>query len=387
MARSRFPALLATAFGVAILAAGCSAPTPAPVAPGGPATAAPTAPAATAATAATAASGLTSKELNLYSWSEYVPQEVLDRFHDEYGVQVNYDTYSSNEELLAKLKAGGSNYDVIVPSDYLVTLMAQQGMLQPLDKAKLTNLGNLDPALMNPTFDPGNQYTLPYQWGTTGIAVNTEQVTEPVTTFADLWRPDLKDRLVVLDDQREMLGIALVQLGFDRNSTDPAELEQARDRLIALKPNIRLYDSDSPKTQLLAGEVDVGVVYNGEAALASRENPAIQYVLPPDGCGVWYDNLAMPQDPPHPDAALAFIDFLLRPENSALITRDFPYSNPNLAGLAYVKENLPEVYAAYEASAATNPPADVVAQCQPVTDVGDALPLWGEMWTQVKGSD
>jgi spermidine/putrescine-binding protein len=355
---------------------------------GGGATPSAAVPPATAVGAALPAAGtVTSKELNLYGWSEYVPQEILDRFGKEYGVTVHYDTYASNEELLAKLKAGNSRYDVIVPSDYLVTLMGKQQMLEPLDKKRLINLDNIAPEFLGRDFDPKNDVSVPYQWGTTGIAVNTAKVAEPVTSFADLWKPAFKDRLVVLDDQREMLGIALVQLGFDRNSTDPKELAAARDKLVALKPNIRVYDSDSPKTQLLSGEADAGIVYNGEAALAGRENPAIKYVLPADGCGIWFDNLAIPRGAPHPDAALAFIDFVLRPENSALITRDFPYSNPNQAGLDYVRANLPEIWTSYQASLATNPPRDVVAHCQPVKDVGDALPLYGEMWTQVKGSE
>lgn len=324
--------------------------------------------------------------LNLYAWSEYVPQELLDGFSAATGVTINYDSYASNEELLARLKAGNANYDLIIPSDYLVGLMRSGGMLEPLDKAQLPGLANIDPQFLGRSFDPQNEVSVPYQWGTTGIVYHAEKVSPPITAFADLWKPDFKDRLVATDDQREMLGIALVQLGLDRNSQDQAELEQARDKLIDLKPNIRVFDSDSPKTQLLAGEVDAGIVYNGEAALAARENPAFTYVLPADGCGIWFDNLAIPAGAPNPPAAHAFINYLLQPENSALITRDYPYSNPNKAGLAYVKAQMPEVWAAYEASPATNPPADAVAKCQPVKDVGAALTLYGDMWTQVKGS-
>ena len=146
-----------------------------------------------------------------------------------------------------------------------------------------------------------------------------------------------------------------------------------------------VFDSDSPKTQLLGGEADAGVVYNGEAALAAREDPAFQYVLADDGCGIWFDNLAIPAGAPHPDVAHAFIDFMLEPEQSALITRDYPYSNPNTAGLEFLKTSLPDVYKAYVASAATNPSADAAAKCQPVKDVGAALPIYGDMWTQLKG--
>lgn len=377
----RFPLVsLLSAPAVALLLAACGTSAAPTALPAGALTA------DTDATPASDTADLDGQTLNLYSWSEYIPQEALDRFSDQTGVKVNYDTYASNEELLAKLKAGGANYDVIVPSDYLVGLMREQGLLAPLDKTRLKNAANIEDRFLDQQFDPGNQFTLPYQWGTTGIVYNAAKVDPPIASFADLWRPDLKDRLVVLDDQREMLGIALMQLGLDRNSRSATDLAQARDKLIALKPNIRVFDSDSPKSQLLAGEVDAGVVYNGEAALLGRESPDYRYVLPADGCGVWFDNLAIPAGAPHPEVAHAFIDFMLAPEQSMLVTRDFPYSNPNTAGLALLKTELPDLYAAYQASPATNPSADEVTRCQPVLDVGAALPTYGDMWTEVKGS-
>jgi spermidine/putrescine-binding protein len=374
--------LILGALVVALVA--CATETVPPAVPGG-GVASPEATTGATAGEAVGVATLTSDALNIYAWSEYIPQDLLDGFADLYGVKVNYDTYASNEELMAKLQAGGSGYDIVLPSDYVVSQLVALDLLERLDKAGLTNLGNIDPQFLGRDYDPGNAYTVPYQWGTTGIAYNTTKVTPPITRFADLWRADLKDRLVVLDDQREMLGIALRQLGFDRNSTHPDELAQARDKLIALKPNIKLFDSDSPKTALLGGEVDAGVVYNGEGALIRREDPAFTYVLPADGCGVWYDNLAIAKGAPHKDAAMAFIDYVLRPESGALITRDFPYSNPNAEALDFLKTSDPQLYATYMQSTTTNPPAADVARCQPVTDVGDALPLWGEMWTAVKG--
>jgi spermidine/putrescine transport system substrate-binding protein len=328
---------------------------------------------------------VTSKELNLYAWSEYVPQDLLDAFSQKYGVKVNYDTYASNEELLAKLQAGASGYDVIIPSDYMVTVMGEQGMLEPLDLSKIPNFANIDDQFKNPPFDPGNKYSVPWQWGTVGIAVNTDKVTKPITKFADLWDPAFKNNLVVLDDEREIIGMALVLLGYDKNSTDPAQLEAAKQKLLELAPNIKLYDSDSPKTALLSGEVVAGVVWNGEAALAHQENPAMDYVLPEEGCGLWYDNLAIPKNPPHKDAAEAFINWTLRPEMSILITRDFPYSNPNKAALDLLAKENPDAYQAYMDFPATNPPAAAIKKCHLITDVGDAMPLWDKTWTEIKG--
>ncbi len=363
-----------------------AAPTkpPAPTATSAPPTAAPTTTATPKPTAAPPV--VTSKELNLYGWSEYVPQELLDAFAKEYKVKVNYDTYASNEELLAKLQAGKTTYDVIIPSDYTVGILIAQKMLEPIDLDHMPNFANVDDQFKNPYYDPGNQYTVPYQWGSVGIAVNTTKVTKPITKYADLWDPAFKGKLVVLDDEREIIGMALLVLGYDKNSTDPAQLDAAKKKLIELKPNIKLYDSDSPKTALLSGEAVAGVVWNGEASLAHQENAKITYVVPEEGMGVWIDNLAVPKGAPHKDAAIAFLNFVLRPDMSILITKAFPYSSVNKAALELLKTKEPDTYKSYMDFPATNPPADAVKKGHVVKDVGDATTLWDKVWTEVKGS-
>jgi spermidine/putrescine-binding protein len=361
----------------ASLLAACAAPaTPAPI-PVPPTPVPPT---------TTASPEVTSNELNIYAWSEYIPQELLDAFAKEYNIKVNYDTYASNEELLAKLQAGKTNYDVIIPSDYTVGIMAAQNMLEPIDLDHIPNFVNVDDTFKNPSYDPGNKYSVPYQWGSVGIAVNTAKVTKPITKFADLWDPAFKNNLVVLDDEREIIGMALIVLGYDKNSTDPAQLEAAKQKLIALKPNIKLYDSDSPKTALLSGEVVAGVVWNGEASLAHQENPDITYILPEEGMGLWYDNLSIPAGAPHKDAATAFINFVLRPDMSILITKFFPYSSVNKAALELLKTQDPETYKQYMEFPATNPPADAIKKGHIIVDVGDATQLWDKVWTEFKGS-
>jgi len=212
----------------------------------------------------------------LYAWSEYVPQDLLDAFSQEYGLKVNYDTYSSNEELLAKLQAGASGDGGVLPSDYIVHIMANPGLLEPPDLHHIPHLAIIAEPFTNPHCHPGNKYSVPYQWGTVAIAVNTEKVQQPITKFADLWDPMFRNNLVVLDDEREIIGMALVVLGYSKNSTDPAQLEAAKQKLLELVPNIKLYDSDSPKTALLSGEVIAGVIWNGEAALAHQETHAME---------------------------------------------------------------------------------------------------------------
>src|SRR5574340_585113 len=326
----------------------------------------------------------TSTELNLYAWSEYVPQQLLDDFTEQHGIKVNYDTYSSNEEMLAKLQAGASGYDVVIPSDYMVVVMLKLGLLDPLDLALIPNLKNVDPQYLNQYYDSGNKYTVPYMWGTTAMAYNKANVPFEPTKWADLWDPAFENKLVLLDDSREVPGMALQVLGYDKNSTNPDELEKAKEKLIELKPNILVFNSDDPETPLITGEAWAGLVYNGNAALGYAEDPNIAYICPTEGCGLWFDNLAMPKGAPHPDATMAFLNHVLEPAESVLITAEFPYSNPNAAALDYLKTSDAEAYAAYMGYAATNPPADFLSKATPLHDVGDATTLYDQLWTDFK---
>jgi spermidine/putrescine-binding protein len=326
-----------------------------------------------------------SKVMNLYAWSDYIPQQLLDDFTAKYGIKVNYDTYSSNEEMLAKLQAGASGYDVVIPSDYTVAIMVKQNMLEALDRSKITNFANIDTRFTDQYYDPGNKYTVPYQWGTTALVYDKTKVPSEPKSWKDLWDPQYKGHLVVLDDEREVIGMALQTLGFDKNSTDPAQLDQAKQQLIALKPNILLFNSDDPESSLITGETWAGLVYNGNASLAYQSDPNSVYICPTEGCGLWFDNLAVPKGAPHFDAAMLFIDFVLDAKESILITQEFPYSNPNKAALDYLKTNDPTTYDAYMSFAGTNPSADFLKGAVEIKDVGAATTLYDQLWTDFKG--
>jgi spermidine/putrescine-binding protein len=325
--------------------------------------------------------------LNLYAWSEYVPQQLLDDFEAQTGITVNYDTYSSNEELLAKIQAGASGYDVIIPSDYILTVMIGQGMLEELDLAQITNFENIGDDFKNPYFDPGSVYSVPYQWGTTGLLYNPATVPFEPTSWQDLWDPAFENQLVALDDTREVIGAALQVLGYDKNTTDAAELEEAQMLLQDLMPNIRLFDSDSPESAILRGEASAGIVWNGNATLGYWEDDSLVYICPTEGCGIWFDNLAIPKGAPHVDAALQFINYVLEPEVSVLISEEFPYSNPNVAAIAYLEEFDPELYDLYMAFSGTNPPQDFLDRAVQLIDVGEATVIYDRIWTEIKGGE
>jgi spermidine/putrescine-binding protein len=326
-----------------------------------------------------------STELNLYGWTDYVPQKLLDDFTAKSGIKVNYDTYSSNEEMLAKLQAGASGYDVVIPSDYTVVIMVKQNLLEPVDKGQIPNFANVDPRFLNQYYDPENKYTVPYQWGTTSLVYDKTRVPKEPKSWADLWDAAYKNHLVLLDDSREVPGMALQVLGFDKNSTNPQELAQAKQKLIDLKPNVLLFNSDDPETSLITGEAWAGLVFNGNASLAYAEDPNVVYICPTEGCGVWFDNLAIPASAPHADAAMAFMNFMLEPAESILISKEFPYSNPNKAALDFLKTTDAAAYEKYMGFSGTNPSADFLAHATPVKDVGDATKLYDQLWTDLKG--
>jgi spermidine/putrescine-binding protein len=328
---------------------------------------------------------VTSKEVNLFVWTEYIPPDIIDCFEMVYGVTVNRDEYSANEEMYAKLSAGSANYDLVQPTDYIVGLMIRQGLLQKLDKSKLPNFGNFDSNYLNFAFDPNNEYTIPYQAGTDAIVVNTDKVTNVPQSWADLWKPEYAGKMVFLDDSRAVIGATLLTLGYDVNTKDPQQLEEAKAKLAELVPNVKLFDSDSPKTALIAGDVDLGMTWTGEAFLAQQENPAIQYIYPTEGAILWQDNYAIPASAPHPDAAYAWLNYSMQGDVFWLMLRDFPYTNPNKAALDYAKANQADVYNAYINSPITNTPSEAIKNGHRIDDVGDATPLYDKIWTEVKG--
>lgn len=328
---------------------------------------------------------IASKELNLFTWTEYIPADIIECFGLVYDVTVNVDYFSSNEELNAKMLSGkdANQYDVIHPSDYIIDVMAREGILQPLDTSKVPNLKNMNASLM-PAYGDTLKYVVPYQMGTQAIIYNAETVTNPPTSWADLWSPEYKGRIVSVDDSRVVIGAALLTLGYSVNETDPAHLEEAKQKLVELMPNIRIFDSDSPKSALIAGDVDLGIVWNGEAFLARQENPAFEYVFPSEGTIIFYDGMSLPVNAPHPDLAYAWFNYLLQGDVNWLTLVDYPYTNPNQAALDFAKANHPEVYEAYFSSPITNSPPEVFTTGHDVEDLGDALPLYDLIWTEVK---
>ena len=271
------------------------------------------------------------EELSLFAWSEYIPQSVLDGFTKETGIEINYETYASNEEMLAKLVSGAASYDLIQPSEYTVEALVKANRLVKRDHAKLPNLKNIGKEYWGQPHDPKLEYSIPYMQGTVGIVINTEKVKEPVTGYNDFFQPKYKGRLVILDDALEIVTWALSSIGLDANSVTKENLEKVRPVIAKWLPLVKVYDSDSPKTALLNGDVDLGMVWSGEAAILIQEAPKkFRYVLPKEGAHMFIDNLAIPKGAENVPAAHKFMDYIMRPTVSVEISKEFPYTNPNV---------------------------------------------------------
>jgi spermidine/putrescine transport system substrate-binding protein len=319
-------------------------------------------------------------QLNIFCWSEYVPASVVESFQKETGIRVSVENYASNEEMLAKLLAGGGSYDLVQPSEYTVEALIKAGLLLPLDRAAISNFHNLDPAFLNQPFDPQNRFSIPWMAGTVGIVINTDRVHAPVEGFADVFSGKYNGRIAVVDDNRELVSWALAYLHLPANDITTATLVRVSPVLALWLPQIKVYDSDSPKTALLSGDVDLGVVWSGEGAILYRDDPhKYKWVLPREGSHRFIDSLAMPKTCTHKAEAQRFINYILRPEISKLISDAFPYTNPNLEARKLLSQAQLDNPASY-------PPASTLGGLETFRDIGAMSSEVDELVAELKAA-
>lgn len=318
------------------------------------------------------------KVLYVYNWSEYMPDSVLKDFTKETGIQVKYSTYDSNEAMYAKVKTiGTSSYDIIVPSTYFVNKMSRENLLVKLDKSKLPNYKNLDTKLLSKPFDPNNDYSIPYLWGSTGISYNANSVKEPIDSWNNLWNSEYKNNVLLNDDMREVFGMALKILGYSSNSTNPKEIEEAYKKLREILPNVKMFYSESQKQVYLNEEVRIGMNFNGEGFMANEENEAIKYIYPKEGALLWIDSLVIPKGAKNIDNAHVFINYLLKPEVSQVISEEIGYPSPNAKTLELLDEKTRNNRIIY-------PNEQDLVNSEFQTDVGEALPVYEKYWEMLK---
>ena len=302
-------------------------------------------------------------KLSVFCWSEYIPQSVIDQFSKETGIQVSVENYASNEEMLAKLTAGGGEYDIIQPSEYVVEALIAQKLLHPIDKTRIPNLSNIAPQFLKMSFDPDNSFSVPFMAGTVGIVVNTELIKDDIKSFADVFKPENTGKIVVLDDAREITAWALLSQGLPINDVSDANLEKVKPLLANWLPLVKVFDSDSPKTALLNGDVAIGIVWGGEGAILLQSDPKFRWIIPAEGTHLFIDSLAIPKTAKNVNNAEAFMNFILRTDISKQISDAFPYTNPNLAARKILTEEQIRNKASF-------PSDEEIAKMQVFRDIG-----------------
>ena len=325
--------------------------------------------------------GQTDGDLLLYNWNDYIDPGIIEDFEAEFDVSVVEDFYPSNEEMLARVVAGGAQYDVVVPSDYMIELMIEDGLLQPLTREAVPNIVNVDEDFIDPPYDPGLRFSAPYLWGTTGLGINVELLGDVEPSWALVFDPEIAGNLpgqvMLLDDPREVMGAALHYLGFSSNTTDEVELQAAADVIATARAWTAAYNSYLQIELLMAGEVVISQGYSGNFLEAFGEDDRFAYVVPVEGATLWTDNLAILADAPHPCTAHTFLDFILRPEQGARLTEYIYYPSPNALADAFIDPEILENPSVY-------PPADVLDRLEFLEDTGDTEILYTDLFTQAR---
>lgn len=316
-------------------------------------------------------------ELNVFIWSNYLPDSVIAEFEQKFNAKINVELYDSNEALLAKLQSGGASFDIIVPSDYMVTVLKEQGLLEEINLDRVTNFSNLDPQFTGLPYDPNNQYSIAYMWGTTGIAYRKDKIPEPVDSWASILDERYKDRIAMLDDVRETIGAMLKYQGKTLNSLDEKEITEAAALLAKQKPLVKAYDSGGFDLLLLSGDVWIAQAYSGQIAKAMMENPNIAYVVPKEGCTYFVDNLCIPRNAAHKELAQEFMNFVLDAKIAADIANGTGFSSPSKAARAFIQPELLTNEAAY-------PSRESLEKCELIREVSQAISIYDRLWTEIK---
>ncbi|AND40063.1 MULTISPECIES: ABC transporter substrate-binding protein [Cytobacillus] len=292
------------------------------------------------------ASGLNSSQgytsgntLTIFNWGDYIDADLVDKFEQETGIKVIYETFDSNEAMMTKIEQGGTAYDIAVPSEYAIEKMKEEDLLLPVDHSKIPNLKYIDQRFMDLPFDPGNEYSIPYFWGTVGILYNTDILGDKkITSWNDLWDPELKNQILLIDGAREVMGMGLNSLHYSLNDKNRDHLVEAKQKLDSLTPNIKAIVGDEIRMLMENDEAGIGVVWSGTAQELMWEKDNLEYVLPEEGSNLWFDNMVIPKTAKNPEAAHQFMNFILDPENAAQNTEYVGYSTPNKEALKYMDE-------------------------------------------------
>ncbi len=314
-----------------------------------------------------------------YNCGDYIDEDLLAKFTKETGIKVDYSTYDTNEIMYQKLKSTPGSYDLVIPSDYMIEKMIKEDMVEKLDFNNIPNYENIDDNYKNLSYDPSNEYSVPYMWGTIGIIYNPDIVTDPVDSWDILWNTKYNNKQIIMfDSMRDTLAIGLKKLGYSMNSTNPDEIKAATDELIKQKQTMDpLYYVDEVKDKMINEEAALAPVWSGDAAYIKSQNPKLKYVIPKEGSNKWFDGMVIPKDAKNKENAEKLINFLSDPENAKKNVDYIGYSTPNKAAFDLLDDEVKNDTGAY-------PSKEVLDKCEVFIDLGDSLKLYDDAWMNIK---
>ena len=315
--------------------------------------------------------------VNVYNWGVYIDESVLDDFTAETGIKVVYDTFESNEAMYGVLKNEGASYDVVIPSDYMISRMIEEDMLEPLNFDNIPNFEDVDPALKNPDYDPENLYSVPYMWGLLGVIYNTTMVDEAPTSWDIMFDEDYAGQILMFNNSRDAIGIALKELGYSYNTTDENQIKEAIDLLIEQKPLVQSYVMDDIFEKMQSGSAAIGAYYYGDFLTMQEVNPDLAFCLPEEGTNLYVDAMCIPKNAENKENAEAFINYMCSTQAGLKNCEEIWYSTPLLS----VREELdPEV----AADPYAYPDESILAQCESFKNLpADILALYDSEWTRL----
>ncbi|WP_315120321.1 ABC transporter substrate-binding protein [uncultured Clostridium sp.] len=325
-----------------------------------------------------AACGKSDKEvLKVYNWGDYIDKSVVESFEKENNVKVIYEEFATNEEMYAKIKAGSDDYDVLIPSDYMIKKMIDEDMLHKIDMNNISNYGLIQERFKNLAFDPKNEYSVPYMWGTVGILYNKTMVEEPVDSWKILWNEEYSKKIFMLDSIRDSIGITQKMLGYSLNSKDQKELQNVKESLITQLPLVLSYVGDEVKDKMIGGEAALAVVWSGDAMYMKRENPDLEYAIPKEGTNIWFDSMVIPKSGKNKELAEKFINYMCKTDVALKNVEFIGYSSPQDEVINQLPTELTSDKSAY-------PNIEDLKNSEVFEDLSSSLELYDRVWTEVK---
>ena len=318
--------------------------------------------------------------INVYNWGDYIDETVIKDFEKEYGIKVNYSMFATNEDMYVKLKQSGESFDVIFPSDYMIEKMIREDMLVKINKDNVPNINNVDEKFFGLDFDPNNDYSVPYMWGTVGIIYNKTMVDDVVDSWDILWNEKYKDQIIMLNSQRDSIAVALLKLGYSMNTRDVNQLEEAKQELIKQRPLVWAYQGDEVKITMISGDAALAVVWSGDAVAMIRENPDLEYVIPKEGTNLWFDSMVIPSSTKNKEGAEKFINFMSRPDIAARNTDYIGYSTPIPEAIELLPEDIRNSKVAY-------PSKEEMGETEVFKDPADIISEYDRIWTELMSGE